>query len=385
MRAAPWIWTSLLALTLLPSKADASRVVFVNTEPVTITAGMANDPTTDTVNVNGFTTTEFDGWVGATDEQKAMLLALMKDTSVAFDIIYTLERPDAGPYDMVVLGSADDHMSSFGGTCSTQVGLSDCGDANGAALAFAYWGCLDMADQQDPERVAFHTLGGLGYGWGLENIAGNGQVMSSWTNTALRFGDACANLANGPSGCMHADCSIDQQNSTADLLANLGARVDDGPPTIVVIEPQPGADVTAPFDVVVDVQDAFGGLSAQIEIVGSGSPAVTDDSFPYRWDALGLPAGPVTLRVTAFDADGGEASVDIPVCVGGGCPDTGDGDGDGDAGETSGDGDAGETAGDGTAGASPGDPKKGCSVDSRGGTLVGLMLLGLLGLIRRRR
>lgn len=382
MRALAGFSISLVALTLLPTEAAASRVVYVNTEPVTVTAGGANDPTTDTVNVNNFTTTDFDGWVGATDEQKATLLALLKDTSVAFDIVYTLERPDAGPYDMVVLGSADDHMSSFGGNCSTQVGLSDCGDASGVSIAFSYWGCLDMTDQLDPERVAFHTLGGLGYGWGLENIAGNGQVMSSWTSTALRFGDACANLANAPTGCMHADCSVDQQNSTADLLANIGARVDDGPPAIVVIEPQPGADVTSPFNVVVDVQDAFGGLSAQIEIVDSGLPVVPDDSYPYRWDSLGLANGPVTLRVTAFDADGGESSVDIPVCVGGGCPDAGDGDGD--AGD--GDGDVGDTGGTGdSAGTSVEDPKKGCSVDARGGTLGGLLLLGLLGLIRRRR
>lgn len=388
MRSPAWFCLSLLALTLLPTEANASRVVFVNTEPVTVTAGMANDPSADTVNVNGFTTTDFDGWAGATDEQKATLLAMMKDTSVAFDIVYTLERPAEGPYDMVVLGSAEDHMSSFGGTCSTQVGLSDCGDANGVSIAFSYWGCLDMEDQLDPERVAFHTLGGLGYGWGLENIAGNGQVMSSWTNTALRFGDMCANLANAPTGCMHAECSVDQQNSTADLLANIGARVDDGPPSIVVIEPQPGADVTSPFNVVVDVQDAFGGLSAQIEIVDSGSPAVPDDSYPYRWDGLALGNGPVTLRVTAFDADGGEASVDIPVCVGGGCPDTGDGDGDGDGDAGDGDGDAGETGETGgadSAGASEGDSKKGCAVEPRGGTLGGLLLLGLLGLVRRRR
>jgi hypothetical protein len=380
---------SLFTLTLLPSEAIASRIVYVNTEPVTITAGMANDPTTDTVNVNGFTTTDFDGWTGATDEQKATLLAMMKDTSVAFDIVYTLERPAMGPYDMVVLGSADDHMSSFGGTCSTQVGLSDCGDVNGESLAFAYWGCLAMEDQLDPERVAFHTLGALGYGWGLENIAGSGQIMSGWTNSALEFGTMCANLANGPSGCMHEGCAVEEQNSTADLLANIGARVDDGPPVIVVIEPQPGADVSSPFNVVVDVQDAFGGLSAQIEVVDSGAPAVPDDSYPYRWDGLGLADGPVTLRVTAFDADGGEASIDIPVCVGGGCP-AGDGDGDGDAGDGDGDGDGGtgETGGVTTTGGATDDGGKGCAVDSRGGTLGGLLLLGVLGvlgLLRRRR
>lgn len=390
MRASTWICPSLLVSTLaFPLDAHASRVVYVNTEPVTITAGTTNDPTTDTVNVNGFTTTDFDGWVGATDEQKAMLLAMMKDASVAFDIVFTLERPAMGPYDMIVLGSADDHTSSFGGTCSTQRGLQDCGDANGTSLAFAYWGCLDMEDQLDPERVAFHALGALGYGWGLENIAGAGQIMSGWTNTALRFGDMCANLDSPPGNCMHAECAMGEQNSSADLLANIGARVDDGPPEIVVIEPLPGSDVASPFNVAVEVVDAFGGIQAQIEIVDSGVDPVPDvDGFPFRWDNLALGDGPVTLRVSATDADGGVATVDIPVCVGGGCPDTGDGDGDGDSGDgdsSDGDGETGETGGSATTGGASDGGDKGCAVDPRGGTLGGLLLLGLLGLVRRRR
>uniref|UniRef100_UPI001C63827C hypothetical protein n=1 Tax=Enhygromyxa salina TaxID=215803 RepID=UPI001C63827C len=332
MRSLYWILAPLTlaplaagVLVLLPTDAEASRVVYVNTDPVTVQAGAVNDPSTDTVNVNGYMMTEFDGWVGATDEQKAELLALLKDTSVAFDIVFVGERPATGPYDMVVFGSADDHMSSFGGTCSTQVGLSDCGDASGPAISFAYWGCLDLDDQLDPERVAFHTLGALGYGWGLENIAGNGQVMSGWSNSALKFGDACANLDGGGSGCVHAECSMGEQNSSADLLANIGARVDDGAPEIVVIEPQPGADVVAPFDVVVEIEDAFGGITAQLEVVGLDAPPAVDEAFPYRWNSLGLGDGPVTLLVTATDADGNERSTEIPVCVGGGCPDTGDG------------------------------------------------------------
>ncbi|KIG15232.1 hypothetical protein DB30_05776 [Enhygromyxa salina] len=383
----PALLLGVFALT--PASAAASRVVFVNTEPVTIEAG-TNDPAADSVSVNGYTQTDFDGWVGATDEQKQDLLALLKDVSVPFDIIYTLERPAMGPYDMVVFGSAEDHMSSFGGTCSVQVGLSDCGDASGVSIAFAYWGCLTMDLHLDTERVAFHTLGALGYGWGLENIAGNGQVMSSWSNSALKFGEACANI-NGGSSCAHEGCEMGQQNSSADLIANLGARVDDGPPEIVVIEPQPGADVTSPFDVVVEVNDGFGGITAQLEVVGLGAPPVVDAEYPYRWNSLDLGAGPsaLTLLVTATDADGNEVSTEIPVCLGGGCPepgdgdgDTGDGDGDGD-GDT-GDGDGGETGGGDTAAADAGDGK-GCAVEQRGVGFGGLLLVGLVGLVRRRR
>lgn len=403
MRAPTWlIGVGSLALpalmlgsfVLTPATAAASRVVFVNTEPVTIVAG-TNDPSADSVSVTGYMETDFDGWVGATDEQKQELLVLLKDVSLPFDIIYTLERPAMGPYDMVVFGSAADHMSSFGGNCSVQVGLSDCGDTSGVSVAFANWGCLAIDLQLDTERVAFHTLGALGYGWGLENIAGNGQVMSSWSNSALKFGEACANI-NGGSGCVHADCGMGQQNSSADLIANLGARVDDGPPELIVIEPQPGADVSSPFDVIVEINDGFGGISAQLEIVDSGIAAAVDATFPYRWNGLDLGAGPsaLTLRVTATDADGNEVSTEIPVCVGGGCPDDpGDGDGDPGDGDGDGDGDSGDGDSTGTGGGpaadDAGDGGKGCTVEAGGpggpSGMGGLVLLGLFGIQRRLR
>ncbi len=406
MRTLPWTVatlclppiTALAALVALAPEAQASRLVYVNTDPITVQAGMTNDPTMDSVSVNGYTMTEFDGWTGASEEQRRELLALLKDTSVAFDIEFVLDRPAAGPYDMVVFGSADDHTSSFGGTCSAQVGLSDCGDASGAAIAFTYWGCLDMDEQLDPKRVAFHTLGALGYGWGLENIAGNGQIMSGWSASALEFGTACANI-NGPSGCAHAGCDAGKQDSSADLTATLGARVDDGPAEITVLEPQPNADVTAPFDVVVDIHDAFGGVTAQLEIVGFDVPPVVDDTFPYRWNDLALGDGPLTLKITAIDADGNESSTEISVCVGGDCPDpdpTGDTGEDGDSGEE----DVGEDAGEDGVGATgddgqpadEGGESSGCAVVAapedrpfKAGGIGALAALALFGIGRRRR
>ncbi|HVH99843.1 MAG TPA: hypothetical protein VM869_14070 [Enhygromyxa sp.] len=389
MRAETLVCSSAIvaAIALAPASADASRVVYVNTDPVSVSAG-ANDPSMDQIAVNGFMDTDLDGWAGATPEQIEELLALLKDTSVAYDIIYTLERPSEGEYDMVVFGTADDHASAFGGTCSTQVGLSDCGDAGGVSIGFSFFGCLPAEDQLDTHRVAFHTLGALGYGWGLENIAGTGQVMSGYSASGLRFGDACANI-DGASSCTHAGCGMGQQNSSADLLATIGARVDDGPPTLTVLEPQPNADVTAPFNVVLDIDDAFGGLSAQLELVGFDVDPVVDASWPYGWNGLELGAGPVTLRITAIDADGNETTQDIPICVGGGCPDPGDGDGDGDA---TGDGDGdpqGETGGDDAGAGGGGGDDGGCTVArprELGGAL-GLLLLGLCGALgyRRRR
>src|SRR5690606_4301223 len=227
----------------------------------------------------------------------------------------------------------------------------------------------------------------LGYGWGLENIAGTGQVMSGYSASGLKFGDACANI-NGTASCTHDGCQMGQQNSSADLLANIGARVDDGPPILTVLEPQPNADVTEPFDVIIDIDDAFGGLSAELERVGVDVPPVPDTSWPYRWNGLQIGAGPVTLRITAIDADGNEVSTDVPICIGRGCPETGDGDGDGD-GDPSGDGGGdpqGETGGDPGADGGRGGGGGGCTVaDPHRSGGAALLLLGLLGVLGHRR
>ncbi|NJK31722.1 MAG: hypothetical protein HC927_04495 [Deltaproteobacteria bacterium] len=306
------------ALTLAPREAEARRVVYINTDALTVNAGPANDPSTDTINVNGFTTTDMDGWTGATPEQIEELLWLLKQTTVPWDVEFVLERPAMGPYDMIVFGSADDHASSFGGNCSTQVGLSDCSDDSGVSIGFLFWGCLDMDDQLDTHRVAFHTLGALGYGWGMENVAGTGQVMAGYSANGLKYGEACSNLS-GASNCMHAGCAMGQQNGSAEMMDRHGARVDDGPPSIEVISPQAGEEVESPFNVQIRVNDAFGGVTTSLALVEYPSEPAVDDAFPFAWNGIMLPDGAVTLRIGAIDADGNEVSTDVPVCVGGPC------------------------------------------------------------------
>jgi hypothetical protein len=141
---------------------------------------------------------------------------------------------------------------------------------------------------------------------------------------------------------------------------------------------------------VLDIDDAFGGLSARLELVGVDVDPVVDSSWPYGWTGLQIGAGPITLRITAIDADGNETTQEVPICIGGGCP-SGDGDGDGDSGDGDtgdGDGDGGETGG-ADAGADGGGGGGGCTVahpHGLGGAL-GLALLGLCGALgyRRRR
>jgi uncharacterized protein (TIGR03382 family) len=386
-----------LAITLLPASALASRVVYINTEPVMVVGGL-NDTTMNAINVNGFMDTEMDGWVGATPEQIGELMWLLKQTTVAYDVEFVLERPAAGPYDMVVFGSADDHSSSFGGTCSVQVGISDCLDAGGASIGFLFWGCLGVADQLDPHRAAFHTLGALGYGWGLENVGGTGQVMASYSGTGLKYGEQCS-MISGASSCTHEGCAMGQQNGDADMLARHGARVDDGPPVITVLSPAADSTVQAPFDVAIEVDDAFGGVTTSLALVGFGAEPAVDDTYPFGWAGLDVPQGNLTLLVSATDADGNVVDVEVPVCVGGPCDppdDTGDGDGDGD-GDTTESGDEGDTStdsggndevgADGEGGGGGGGDSGGCSTSGEPGTggAIAMMLLSVVALVRRRR
>ncbi len=81
-----------------------------------------------------------------------------------------------------------------------------------------------------------------------------------FTNAGLKYGEN-GTAISGTASCSHIGCPDGQQNGSAEMLDRHGARVDDGPPVIELVEPQAGDTVQAPFDVVVRVNDAFGGVT----------------------------------------------------------------------------------------------------------------------------
>jgi hypothetical protein len=324
-----------------------------------------------------------------------------------------LERPASGNYDMLVFGTADDVAALFPdlGDCSVSLGLADCSDLSLENISFLNYGCLPEADQSDLSRLAFYGLTSQGFGWGLENLEGTGQIMASYSATGVKFGEVCTTIS-GTSNCSHeGGCADGEQNSTEDLMARFGARVDDGPPTVAITAPADGEIVDPDFEVTADVHDEFGGVLVELEIV-EATQTLEDSVPPHSWGLSGVTTGTWTLQVTATDADGGVASDEIVVCVGldecdpgdggTGTGDGGDGGDDGGTGDDgSGDGGTGDggtddggtgdggtgTGGDGGGGGFE-DPKEDsceCRTHARGSLASGLAMLVLLCLRRRRR
>jgi MYXO-CTERM domain-containing protein len=377
-----------LGCVFVPLQAEARRVVYINTDPIVVLPGAANDPTIDTISVNGYAVTSFTGWNGATEQQRQQLLHLLKNTTIYWDVVFTLERPAVGPYDMIVFGDARDHATAFGGACSPQVGIADCDDTDGVSIGFLFWGCLDASKQFDPHRVAFSILGALGYSWGMDNVDVSGQVMGSYSNSGLKYGHTCVNVS-GVGNCNHQLCPAGQQNGTAEMVARHGARIDDGPPEVIVLEPAVDALVSGPFDVVVEILDDFGRLSAELSVLGLDAPPAVDDQYPFRWNNLRLPPGPQVLEITATDFDRNKVTKQVPICVDS-CDVAGDGDGeprDGD-GEPGTDDDDDEPASGANfvpIGGEQADAGCSCSSEPSGSALASLGLLALLGLRLRPR
>lgn len=303
-------------LALASGTAKAERVVFINTEPVAVVNTNGQDPTLNSYNTTGFTPGTASGWPGLTEAQQTEYLYWLKEGSVPFDVIYTFERPVMGSYDMIVMGSADDAAAMFPGLgCSAAIGLADCDDANLENISFLFWGCLSADQQTDMHRVAFNTFAALGFGWGLENLTGSGQIMGSYTVTSLQFGNSCSNIS-GAQNCLgqHPGCTDPQQNSTSDLLARIGPRVDDGPPFLEITAPLDDSVVDPDITVTANVGDLYGGLVVELEVV-EAKQTLVDDLPPYSWSLTGIPQGTWTLRVTATDADMNVVTDEVTMCV----------------------------------------------------------------------
>ncbi len=303
------------SLFFAASEAAAERIVFLNLGATTLNADNGQDPTLDSFTSTGFTAGPISG-LTLDEAQRAQLMFFFKEAGTPFDLTFTFDRPASGTYDMVVFGTQADANALFpDNACSAAIGLADCGDGSAENISFMFYGCLPASQQDDMRRIAFNALVGLGFGWGLENEVSTGQVMGSYSVFGLKFGDTCIDI-NGATCPEHPGCSAGQQNATTDLTAIIGARVDDGPPTLAITEPADGSTVPASFTLSADVDDKFGGLTVEMEIVEESFVDQLEEP-PYSWDLSGVAAGDYTLRVHATDADGNLVTEQVSVTVDG--------------------------------------------------------------------
>ncbi|MBL4688808.1 MAG: hypothetical protein JKY37_29735, partial [Nannocystaceae bacterium] len=320
--------TAGAAATMLvaPSPAAAARVVFLNADAVVINADNGQDPTLNSYSTTGFTAGPISGWPALTDDDKRELVYLMKEATVPFDITYTWERPAAGSYDMIVMGTAADNAALFGGVgCSGAIGLADCDDGNAENVSFLFYGCMDAEDQDNLHSVAHTIFAALGFGWGLENTSVGGQIMGSFFDNggSVQFGASCTDISGAANCTEHPGCAVGLQNASTDLLGRLGARVDDGMPTLLITEPVNLTVVDSTFTVQAEAEDGFGGLTVELLIV-EADVTEQDEEPPYSWTLADVPDGEWTLQVTVTDADANVHTEQVTVCVGTEtCPDAG--------------------------------------------------------------
>ena len=298
-----------------------AREVYINLDPTTLVDNNGQNPVTNSFSSGGFTAGPVSG-MSLTPAQRDELLFWLKEATVPFDITYTFDRPASPGYDMVVFGTDTEHNERFADVvgCSTAIGLGDCADAELENISFVFFGCLSTEDQADMRRLAFHTLTGLGFGWGLEGLSVSGEIMGGFSVFGVEFGNSCQAVVDAQ--CPHEVCAMGQQNSTEDLLARLGARVDDGPPTLSITTPGDMEVVNPTFSVSADVADGFGGLEVKLELVEAMQEQDRPEP-PYAWDLNNIPEGPWTVRVTVTDADGNEVSDEVTACVGSCTPQSG--------------------------------------------------------------
>jgi MYXO-CTERM domain-containing protein len=410
-RLAAVVTTMLAGMAVLPGDARAERTIFVNLNPQAINDAGGNDPAMNSFSTGNFNGGTIDGWVALTEPQRAELLFWLKEGTVPFDIHFTFDRPAAGTYDMIAFGSEADAAELFTDIdCPPAVGLSDCEDADAEDISFMFWGCMPAAQQDDMQRIAFNALTGAGFGWGLENVSSSGQIMGSYTLGGVEFAEECSPI-NGTPACMHGACLEGLQSSATDVEARFGARVDDGPPVVVITSPADLSVTGSDISVTADVTDEYGGLAVELEVVEAMGESLADDLPPYGWNLQNVPDGMWTLRLTATDADLNVVVQEVVVCVGGDdCPIAGTGttsessSGGGDQTSSTGGGgsssdDAGSSTSTGGGGGSIPPPPTttaltggfgddaaaaGCGCASDRGSAWSLLGLGLLALRRRR-
>ncbi|MEM7159082.1 MAG: hypothetical protein AAF799_39965 [Myxococcota bacterium] len=325
---------------------------------------------------------------------------------LAVRVVYAERPPKVLPYTMVMVGG---HYSDTTAGPSGGVAPLDCEDFGQRNVCYAFQNNSPAASQANViSQEIGHTLG-LGHTNASDSVMAAGYAPTQGGD--LGFNNTCAptiQVAGQSAACVGVNkchCGIGEAQHDMQTLRTTfaPAGVDVVEPTIELLQPEDGAMYAPDEEVRVefDPWDDFGGYGWKLLIENEKGETLVDQVDYERalvFDLVGLPPGTYTVTGLVQDHADHVATDSVTITIGedpstggtgggeGGATDDGaDDTAGGDDGESDGDEDTFGSGSDGSA--MDGGDADGCGcVTSRPSTpMVGLWLLGLLGLARRRR
>ncbi len=192
-------------------------------------------------------------------EQQAEIVAEMRRVLAPYGVTVTDQRPENGPYEMVVFGEWEGETTFFG---SIHPGPPDCGDAGGGVTSFV------VGVNTLPWTQAHHALWAWGIGHGLEAADDPDDIMhpsSTLPDRAFTDGFPVVEISFGDG---HAIKTTTTGNSIHYLLGGDGTVLDAAPG---LYSPDGFADVLGSM------------LSLWAEVTAAGADADAADLRYHAW------------------------------------------------------------------------------------------------------
>ncbi len=317
-------------------------VIFVNFDGANLQSGW-DDSKTNTTQISQLAGS-FAAY-GQGLKREAVMQAVRKDWA-PFNVLVVDSRPATGDYTMNMTGPTN----PFGGGVLGIAPL-DCNDSqthNNITYAF------HSANDQFSASTQATTIGQeVAHSYGLEHVDEPADIMNPYNAGGdPSFRDECIQVVSNQGiacGQQHAaQCgSSNMQNSFQELMALFGpAQADEAPPTVEITSPADGAtfEVGADFEVTATASDDV--AIASVDLYVDGQFQQSDNSDPYGWSVVNVPAGTYEFYAVARDLAGNETVSDVvTIGVGEPSPTTTSGSG----GDSSGDGGDSGTGGTGAA------------------------------------
>ncbi len=346
-----------------------SRVIYLNKNGVTLTPGN-NDSRTNRSTIATQATT-IPAWnVSATTWNATV--ACMRDLFSPFDVSVVETDPGTVPHIEAVFGGSPGQLGMPANVAGVSPFTTDCSIIENS-IVFTFVNVIP----QDARLACEIMAQEVAHSYGLDH-----ELLASDPMTYLNYNGnrsfknqavSCGEDVTRPCGINGSTCRANQ-NSVALMTERLGAAGAAGDtiaPDVGITSPSNNATVPPGFTIDFTATDNTAVTMATLFVDDAAAGSVVAAPFSFVTSAT-LPEGLHTFRIEATDGRN-VTSQEVTVTVKkGAAPPSGGGGGSG--------------SGDGTGGGDSGDITGGCSTSGgSAGSFFGLALIGLVGLLRRRK